>query len=790
MVVVEELPSGGCVVRGELAGAVELLPEEFELFRGLFELFDVDGDGCVNEAEGRAFLRRGLSSEAAVERVWGLAAACCGDERGLELGGFLVACKLVGLAQALGVRSEEDAKAIALSRLSDPLSDAVVPKIADLSMRDSPPEGSIVVKVVSPHLVGEGIAQHTVYAVRTRSSVSTFSRTDFRVSRRFSDFEWCHDRLRKSSPGVVVPPLLSPKRWTKNTHHDFVRDRMESLTRFSNRLAAHPRLKGSLEVHALLDASPRGLEAAKRLDDALSLDPAALTAAAARAQAVKTPQRLPLKLLGGVLPQQHDPSDPFSARPSSSSGSSRDDERASAWASFLGQGGRKLGSVVSRAARVATRDISELWLASTPDDPASPYGRRAEATASTAFGRRLARLAPGLDRAVAATEALVKHKRNAAYEAARTGHYLGVAVAPPSGSADVLLARLGEALEAVAGAAQDHVDHEVADFVEQVRYQRALNAAGIEACRDRRKAAEATRRADDRAERAILDHAAARSTLDSRSSRVHVANARRVAAVAARDTALEDERSVERTLAAEALRLDRAKLDQLREATRDYVNINLAFVRASRARWQKLLSEIAQPTDDELRDCQTRLFGAKHRRDRDDDDDVDDDATEEDAAAYPSRDLLAHPAPSLTFAAAASPRRPPFDDDQRRLRRRDDPLRMSADDDPLRIDDDPLKNEDDTTPLEMRNDDAAADPLRIDDDDPLRDDDDDDDDHDPLLDVFATNDTAERRPPVAPARPSSVPAADDALSDTIDRILNDEDDDDDELFFDHHPVGP
>ncbi|KAJ1462848.1 Phox homologous domain-containing protein, partial [Pelagophyceae sp. CCMP2097] len=91
------------------------------------------------------------------------------------------------------------------------------------------------VKVTSPQLVGDGLQSFTLYAVRTRTNVAHYSRHEIRVQRRFSDFVWCHDRLRRASPGVVVPPLLSPKRWTNNTSHDFVRDRMESLTRFVNR---------------------------------------------------------------------------------------------------------------------------------------------------------------------------------------------------------------------------------------------------------------------------------------------------------------------------------------------------------------------------------------------------------------------------------------------------------------------------------------------------------------------------------------------------------------------------
>lgn len=675
MVVVEEVGGGGCIVRSDVA-KLELTAEEASLYRLLFQLADVDDDGVVSRAEAKALLRRGLEGENFVDRVWHLSK---GYEDGLDLGSFFVACKLVGLAQALDTADES---AVTLSKLSDDPS-VVSTKIANFSMtttqqsvqrlqKGGGEDDPLVVKVLSPQLKGEGMAQHTVYAVRTRTNAPYFSRKDFRVERRFSDFAWCHDRLRRGSPGVVLPPLLSPKRWTNNTHHDFVRDRMESLTRFANRIAAHPRLRRSLEFMALLDASPQALQAVKRLDEALGVDPAVLAQAALRASSSQQDMLLDRRLLsptaqnsdadefaregganggscfgpsstsivepnggsssvesllslatkttthsrggGGGSPQPK-----LSAAPPGRSPQAATSTRASAWMSFFGESSRKLGSVVTRAARVATRDISELWLATTPDDvlflSGSAYGGLAEASASTSFGHKLARLSPVMDRALVATEALVKQKRNVAYEASRTGHYLSVSAAgsPPDmlsvegSTTDALLARLGETLESIASSCQDHIDHEVADFVEQVRYQRALNAAGLEACRDRRKAAEATRRADDKAERAIQEHASARSALDSRSSRVHVANDRRLAAIASRNASVEDEKKVERTLSAEADMIDGAKFKLFHAALVERARAHLAFARASRLKWQKLLNEVAQPTDDELTETRRRL---------------------------------------------------------------------------------------------------------------------------------------------------------------------------------------
>mmetsp|Transcript_17087 Transcript_17087/g.51884 ORF Transcript_17087/g.51884 Transcript_17087/m.51884 type:complete len:492 (+) Transcript_17087:107-1582(+) len=281
MVLVEELHSGGCVVttEGLFRQRVQVFAEEAEVYRATFALADGDGDGLVSEAEGVAFLRRALSGREA-ERVWRLAVSSCEEDtvEALDVGGWLLACKLAAAAQ----QKERDptSEEVTLSKLCDPLADAVIPGIADFGAvaanfrRDGDASRQLEVRVTSPQLVGEGpLGQYTVYSVRTRTDEPFFAKGEMRVSRRFSDFEWCHDRLRVACPGVVVPPLLASKRWTNNTHHDFVRDRMESLTRFCNRVAAHPVLRRSLAFHALVDATPDGLLAAKGLDPLYAVKP-------------------------------------------------------------------------------------------------------------------------------------------------------------------------------------------------------------------------------------------------------------------------------------------------------------------------------------------------------------------------------------------------------------------------------------------------------------------------------------------------------------------------------------
>ena len=263
---IESLASGGVQVVGcaGLGAPVVLSPEEAALFRALFLVADGDGGGLLSPGESRAFLRRCLASEPAVARCHALAAAATagGDDAAVGEAGWYVACRLCALAAAGVDLAGDDA----LPLVADGLREWAPPDFGDPPSRPGAGGGSIV-KVMSPQLVGEGLQQFTQYAVRTRSTCAHYGRSEMRVLRRFSDFEWCRERLRRSRPGVVVPPLLSPKRWANNTSHDFVRERMESLTRFANRVVAHPKLRGSLEVQALLDASPAGLAAARALLD-------------------------------------------------------------------------------------------------------------------------------------------------------------------------------------------------------------------------------------------------------------------------------------------------------------------------------------------------------------------------------------------------------------------------------------------------------------------------------------------------------------------------------------------
>lgn len=65
------------------------------------------------------------------------------------------------------------------------------------------PTSSIRVMVSSPTKVGSGIQSYVQYAVTTSTSLDVFPEKECSVVRRYSDFEWLHERVCTKYPGQV-----------------------------------------------------------------------------------------------------------------------------------------------------------------------------------------------------------------------------------------------------------------------------------------------------------------------------------------------------------------------------------------------------------------------------------------------------------------------------------------------------------------------------------------------------------------------------------------------------------
>ena len=97
------------------------------------------------------------------------------------------------------------------------------------------------------------------YLVTTHSTLPVFSRSDFKVRRRYNDFVFLHNALQQQYPACAVPPL--PDRHASayikggRFDGDFVNRRSKSRGRFLARCALHPQLKRATELHTFLESS-------------------------------------------------------------------------------------------------------------------------------------------------------------------------------------------------------------------------------------------------------------------------------------------------------------------------------------------------------------------------------------------------------------------------------------------------------------------------------------------------------------------------------------------------------
>lgn len=116
-------------------------------------------------------------------------------------------------------------------------------------------ECNFSVQVVDPVKQGEGVNAYISYKVI--SSIGDKGDLGRReVIRRFRDFTWVRNCLRKKFCGIIVPPL--PPRSVVEKYKmtpEFVEDRKRALERFLFNVLSHPVLRTSSELELFLQAS-------------------------------------------------------------------------------------------------------------------------------------------------------------------------------------------------------------------------------------------------------------------------------------------------------------------------------------------------------------------------------------------------------------------------------------------------------------------------------------------------------------------------------------------------------
>ncbi|KAJ2772660.1 intercellular trafficking and secretion [Coemansia nantahalensis] len=116
------------------------------------------------------------------------------------------------------------------------------------------------VTVDEPRKEGEGTGNPfiTYLVTTTRTARKTREIRRYALRRRFQDFVWLHEQLRKQFAACVVPPLPGKHRMEYLTgdrfSEDFVGKRKHGLERFVRRVLLHPTLRTSQHVTVFLEA--------------------------------------------------------------------------------------------------------------------------------------------------------------------------------------------------------------------------------------------------------------------------------------------------------------------------------------------------------------------------------------------------------------------------------------------------------------------------------------------------------------------------------------------------------
>ncbi|KAJ2709302.1 intercellular trafficking and secretion [Coemansia spiralis] len=143
-----------------------------------------------------------------------------------------------------------------------PLAGMAAASTSGSGSRESSGDGDVETSVTvgEPRKEGEGTGSPFItYLVTTiRTGRKTREMRRYALRRRFQDFVWLHEQLRKQFAACVVPPLPGKHRMEYLTgdrfSEDFVSKRKHGLERFVRRVLLHPALRTSQHLTVFLEA--------------------------------------------------------------------------------------------------------------------------------------------------------------------------------------------------------------------------------------------------------------------------------------------------------------------------------------------------------------------------------------------------------------------------------------------------------------------------------------------------------------------------------------------------------
>ncbi|KAF2953448.1 hypothetical protein DAI22_01g408800 [Oryza sativa Japonica Group] len=117
------------------------------------------------------------------------------------------------------------------------------------------------ISVTDPVKMGTGVQAYISYRVITKTNLPDFEGQEKIVIRRYSDFEWLHDRLAEKYKGIFIPPLPEKNAVEKfRFSKEFIELRRQALDLFVNRIASHPELKQSGDLKIFLQADEEKMD--------------------------------------------------------------------------------------------------------------------------------------------------------------------------------------------------------------------------------------------------------------------------------------------------------------------------------------------------------------------------------------------------------------------------------------------------------------------------------------------------------------------------------------------------
>ncbi|KAL6614121.1 hypothetical protein ACP70R_036391 [Stipagrostis hirtigluma subsp. patula] len=131
------------------------------------------------------------------------------------------------------------------------------------------------ISVTDPVKMGTGVQAYISYRVITKTNLPEFEGAEKIVIRRYSDFEWLHDRLAEKYKGIFIPPLPEKNAVEKfRFSKEFIELRRQALDLFINRIALHPELKQSEDLRTFLQADEERMDRARSYETGIFKKPA------------------------------------------------------------------------------------------------------------------------------------------------------------------------------------------------------------------------------------------------------------------------------------------------------------------------------------------------------------------------------------------------------------------------------------------------------------------------------------------------------------------------------------